>query len=1379
MLNAVERKRPSTNPRFRWPRYWLPREHEEQAWGGPFLYNPEAEYGHIFSEHAKRLDELVDKPMLVLLGEPGSGKSTAARQERGAPDGLKAAREVLDLKEFDTATELTDALRDASARIVGAELILDGADESPVRTLGATIGRWLTTDCPSDARVRIVMRTSTLTPDLEEHLASAAQERGAKLETWVLAPLREEDVHEAARTLGFDAEAFQSEIHRVGAAHFAVLAGRLAGMAGAFARNGKLAGTLWEMYEEEVRALVDSERATVGPAYRHSRLSLNDAVRLLSRIAAVSVLSGKTYLWVDRDQDAPADALRIGDLVDPSEQELWGDGTVAFEPQIAQTLMIGPFRPSVSAGKIVWAQRPIAEFLAAKYLLDRETPLEQIRQLLIDTTTGRIPPQLHGLAAMLCSKRGTSRPFVDLFSKQDPHVALRGDLLNLPEGDCQCVAERLVGLAIGGQLTYSEFHARGLFYRLANPYLADALRPTILDRSADEFSRELAIEIAEECEVETLADDLARVALRDDALRVRIAAAYALSKSQKPEDRLRLLPALEREDDGDPDHDVRGCALRALWPNLIPLSPLLSSLVTPTQSLNYGYYTGFIGDLIDTVQDADVPELLQWAQGLPADRLHRTLSEFVDKLLQRAFHLAEDAGVREHLVPLMLRFAERTNANAGWTWLKDNHLSLEARFSLASALQAEGRQDDWIVSSITMGERGLLKSDDFVSLLDLAIRKEETRAEALRFAHGVGRLYFFSGNPDHVEALLERRGVLPDLDATFSFVWEPWDVHSEDAKRARESYERLRSRDESEGRPVRPKGTPDPKQRRRRLLADFERGNRDAYWKLLLWLPVNQFGWADAGENYRDIKELAGWQEESEEFRARTVDASERYLAEGHDQPEIWVGKRVVFRPDRAAYRAVRLLRAEGKDPNVETYRKWSVALAAFPAFAADKEHDRIVKKAVRTDPERAELAIVTCLDAEAKADGHVSLGGYLRRRLSDTIGDRILDLVNGWPFEARLRVLEEAMRAGSAKALALAADEFLAEEDLAQSVALACDLALHGGSKEWDSIKARIEDDEAFGQRLLTELSDKRVLWKERDMERLSVPLREWLFGWVEERYHTAEDDHPVGVYSPGTRHHIQSFRGALLTSLWNQGSPESVVAVERVKERFPSLSNIDSVLLHARLRALEEGWTWVAPSELRALLRSPRKNLVRNDADLQEAVVQSLDALHDHLRRTGMSWSLWNEGPSPRPKPEERFSDFVAEWLRGDLARIAVLPNREVQPRRGERWDILVEVCSPEPANTVYAAVIVEAKLATNEKELWTGMEKQLVGRYMTNSGLRHGVYLVGYTYGPKAPEQKRRGIKPYGLTEWTAYWNKEALRLSTPKHRLRSVVIDISLP
>jgi hypothetical protein len=1377
----MQRRSSTEEVRFRWPRYWLPREHEEKSWGGPFLYDPEDQYGYIFSEHAKRLDQLADKPLLLLLGEPDAGKSTAVRESPDYSDTIPKRRLVIELKDYDTRPELLQALRSASVLPEIDEIVLDGADESRIgSTLVPTIGDWLRNDLPDGIRVRIAMRTSTLTPLFEEQLASAASEIGGALEIWVLAPLREKDMEEAANVLGFEFEAFRSEIYRVGAEHFAVLAGRLAGMAKTYARSNpkRLAETLWEMHEEEIRASVDSKRAAIGPPFNRSEINLTDTVRLLGRIAAVSLFAGKSILWNDRYTDAPLDSLNGGDLSDPSSEEDWGDGIKASELAIARALHVGPFRPGRSTGEITWTQRPVAEFLAAKYLHDRKTPLAQIRQLLIDTESGRIPPQLHGLAAKLCSKPGASEDVVRMVAERDPHVSIRGDLPNMPPEVRQYVAERLLGLASARELSYAEFSVGGLLYRLANPQLAETLLPLIAEQSADEFVREIAVDMAGECCVEVLSTDLAAAALSaNEAPRVRSAAARALLRSDRDEDRILMLSAIDGDDASAPAQDVKAYALRALWSKgLISLSKVLSSLGDISTNPRHPYES-FLYDFLETVPDEGVVELLNWALSLSPDQLNHASTEFVNGLFKRAFLMSENLKVCEALVPPMLRFADWSSRNGGWGWLRENDLSFNVRFALAAALwrghevlSDHDSVDSWRVSEMVTGERGLLRSSDLISLLDPATVFEGDRALAFAFARSVGHFLYLDPDQDLVRIVLNRKGSSPEFDNAFGFLWLPWDLGSKGVQMAREQYNErvLRERDLSKLR--RRKGVPAPRPKCRKLLAAFERGDRNSYWLLMDWLNFDDLGWGVANAAYRDIREMPGWKEEGEGFRSRLVAASAKYLSEGCDCPEEWIGRRKIYPPDAAAYRAVRLLRSECLEPDNETYRRWSVAVAAFPAFASDREHERVVAKAVYADPERAEAAMLRCFDADAKANGYASLGSYGRQRLGGTFGDRLVHLAADWPQQARLRLLEEALQAGSQSARAAALNEFLSSADLDSSVALASLIAVRGGMEEWEALKARIERDDTFGRQFIFDLAGRHIHWKSESVSHIGLPLREWLFRWIEDRY--PSEDREQG-------RDIQSFQSALLNSIWVEGNPSSVASVERLRGAYPTLPDMEGLVLHARLRLVEEGWSWLSPSDLRSLLRDPKRSLVRSDSDLQNAVLRSLEDFDAHLRRTGTSWALWDEGENPHPKLEERFSDFACEWLRQDLGRIAVAPNREVQPRRGERWDILVEVRSTGLSKEVSAAIVVEAKLATNERYIWTGMEEQLVNRYMGNSGLRRGIYLIGYVYGAKFAEPKRRRPKPNGLGEWKIYWDAEALRLSTSGRSVRSIVVDLSLP
>jgi hypothetical protein len=220
--------------------------------------------------------------------------------------------------------------------------------------------------------------------------------------------------------------------------------------------------------------------------------------------------------------------------------------------------------------------------------------------------------------------------------------------------------------------------------------------------------------------------------------------------------------------------------------------------------------------------------------------------------------------------------------------------------------------------------------------------------------------------------------------------------------------------------------------------------------------------------------------------------------------------------------------------------------------------------------------------------------------------------------------------------------------------------------------------------------------------------------------------------------------------------------------------------------------------PDALLAFLADPGKRVIRSADDLADLVVESLGRLQHHLQgELAQAWALWNEAaPGPRGKPknrpeeESRISSYVAVFLRNDLEGRGLVVNREVQvvqrkPKGlGERLDLHVEAFWRYEAGERYdlLRVPIEVKGCWNG-ELFTAMESQLYGQYMTALGASHGIYLVGWFDPRDWDEEDWRRAKT--LSHATSASNIEqqlerqrAELASAEGVTVRPFVLDISL-
>lgn len=92
---------------YKWKRFWIKREGNIDLSDEGFLYNPESEYGDIINPDAVSFESIKNIRSLILLGEPGIGKSYSIKEAYKNSSGkVDDKSQFLDLRSFGSEDRL-------------------------------------------------------------------------------------------------------------------------------------------------------------------------------------------------------------------------------------------------------------------------------------------------------------------------------------------------------------------------------------------------------------------------------------------------------------------------------------------------------------------------------------------------------------------------------------------------------------------------------------------------------------------------------------------------------------------------------------------------------------------------------------------------------------------------------------------------------------------------------------------------------------------------------------------------------------------------------------------------------------------------------------------------------------------------------------------------------------------------------------------------------------------------------------------------------------------------------------------------------------------------------------------------------------------------
>ncbi|MFC9643845.1 NACHT domain-containing protein [Streptomyces mirabilis] len=414
-----------------WGRWWGPEQAETRLFGG-VLPDPRDDYARFVNGHLKELRDFAACRALVLLGEPGAGKSFELQEEILRRRSSGEHVEPILLREFLTASEVREAVRDAVARWREAgspgdlTLAFDGFDEPlfAIGNLADVLERELARLDADRLRVLITSRRSVWRGRLGT--AFARWWPGSASAALVLAPLTMRDIRQAAATELADPDGFVASLKTAGVQLLAASPMTLRLLLAAYVK-GDMPAQRSHIYALGVKGLAAEANADRADRGREGP-PLTQRLSAAQQLAAVSLLSGRAQV-IRRARPLQEEGVLGLDEVDDAEEAL-----DALEAVFDSALLTDG-----RAGR-AWTHRSVQEFLTARRCED--LPLASVQNLLADPAhPDRVLPQLTGVAAWLAALRAD---VVEWLAAAEPEVLMQADLRGFPETERAQVAGAVV-----------------------------------------------------------------------------------------------------------------------------------------------------------------------------------------------------------------------------------------------------------------------------------------------------------------------------------------------------------------------------------------------------------------------------------------------------------------------------------------------------------------------------------------------------------------------------------------------------------------------------------------------------------------------------------------------------------------------------------------------------------------------------------------------------------------------------------------------------------------------------------------------------------------------------------------------------------------------
>ena len=1379
-------------------RFWCLWEGEYRLTDEGYLYDPESDPLGNLCPDIVPFQSISQSQCLILLGEPGIGKTSALNAEAKSIDAeIKTAggRTLrLDLSLITSDTDLSENLfkskifKDWTKSEYKLHIFLDSLDECLfIDKLAAKLIVKLK-GCPKE---RLYLRIACRTADwqrlrrLEHDLKNIWDNDQVKV--YELLPLRRVDVEEAATANGLEPMRFLSIIEKKEAVPLAIKPITLKFLVKTYLDKNNIPFGKVELYEKGCKLLCKETNDNRIASQRIGKLTADQRLIISARIATIMIFSMKNIINLDDIySNDPRNELTIQSLCGGKESATGSDFDV-IEPVVIETLNIGGLFNSRGENRMGWSHQTYAEFLAAWYLTHHSIASNQIRSLLYHPM-GRVVPQLQGVASWLCTMNTSI--FEDVL-KTNPEILLFSDLSIIEEKSRVILVDNLLQLYEENKLTDPILIHK--YNKLNHPNLAEQLESYIFNKEKNTIVRQIAISIAEACAIKPLLKSLLSIILDlSDDLNVRTWAAHAVISIDDNETKRKIKPLALNEAGDDPDDELKGVGLQAVWPDFLTAEELFSILTNPKKQNFFGSYYNFISySLIDGLTEEDFPIALNWIESQrPRQEIQCLyLRDLIDSILVEAhLHLKS--------THVLVAFAKAifSRLKADYVIIENrpkNTIKFEIRerrsiLEILIPLFTNPKQDS---SSLAYSDTPLVLREDIPWLISKLERSESDQHQR-GWAELIDKIFDIQAMSEYSDLILQacRRNTI--LDELLSPYIKPIKLNSLEAEKMKERYSRKLMLERQRGKCIKLDTT--PQKSILDYLDEFDSGDHNAWWQLNYRMLFDEQNRMPQKELESDLTQLPGWVSGKPSDRLRIVKAAKRYLLEYNLDTYKWIGTNNIYRPAFAGYRALRLILQ--KDPEfldtmpIQIWKKWSPIIIAYPELEAVEVQKNLVKKAF----EYAHNEIINALNAIINKENTESDKIFIINIIDELWDTRIEIFLSDKVKDQSLKLecmcdLLRPLLEHDVEDIKTYAESFIISpppsfgEDRKNAIIVAKTLMSYAKDACWPIIWPAFKQDNSFGQEVLMAIEREQGLRSAAIQLRLGEDQLSDLYIWLCKRYPYFENPVEGEAHFVTVRERIEDWRDSILSHLSEIGAYQ---AFNRIAEEIPGLEIIKWMQNEAVKNYCIKSFNPIEPQYILELIGNQEKRLVNSGSQLVEVLIESLSRLEKDLHdETPASRDIWDlvdrKNKQYIPIYEEELSDYVKRHLKNDIGKKGVILGREVKIRPHEITDIHVDALKEGGNDFETVSAIIEVKGCWN-RELDLAMQCQLKDRYLKDSSCRQGIYLIGWFNCDNwdKSDYRYRDSPKISLEEARIKFNAQATNLSNKDFQIKAFILDCKI-